>query len=219
MKRIALIVAAVCGVSFAAVAQSSSKEPGTDQTCGQKIKENAKYPLQLNETLTAVADTWAQHASWVGTRTKEAKAEHDQLMKLSNEMREMAKQSQRIAKRMQEADRLPAADHDMKAIPPAMLTSMERARDEQRRFGQLLLAGAQEMDQQLNAMKGVGGAGSQGTEPMQGTGGSGTEGMEAPQPADAPPPTTQDDDPTRSDPISPDVESEEGPESRPPGLE
>jgi hypothetical protein len=196
-----VIAVAVCGVSFGVWAQQAKSE----ENCGQMIKESAKYPLQLKETLSAVADSWEQHAQWVGTRTEEAKKESEEMKKISDQMRDMEKQATKLAETMQKADRLQPAEHDMKNVPQALIASMERARDEQRKFGELLVQGAQEMDQQINALKGAGmGVGGSGEEGVGGSGAAGTEQME-PQPTEqeAPPPEGME-EPTEPAPVSPD---------------
>jgi len=150
MKRLALAVMVVV-VGGAAWAQEKS--------CSQVVSENAKYPAQLKATLTAVADVHQQHAQWVGTSTREAKAESALMMKISEAMRDTAKDAEKIATRMQSASTLKDTQHDMQNMPTALIMAMERARDEQRKFGNLLLEGAKEMDKQLSSMRGMGGSG------------------------------------------------------------
>lgn len=215
MKPLKLTVA-LCGLAFAAFAQDTPRQSaGAEETCGQKISENAKYPQQLSQTLTAISEMNEQHAKWIGSSSKAAKGEQQMLKKLSSEMRDQAEDATELAQLMRQAESLPAAEHDMRNVPPEMLASMERARDEQRRFGQLLLQGAQEMDQQINQLRsaqGVGGAGMEGTEP---TGTTPTEplGSEPSQDPGTSTPTTPDPSgvnpeqqpgqPTESDPLPP----------------
>ncbi len=163
MRKLALVMCVGCGLAVSARAQSQSQEKGmskgagSEKSCGQVLSEQAKIPEQVAATVRAMAEVDEAHAKWIGTQTPGAKAEHEKLMKIAQENQAMAKQANTMASTLRSAKDLPNVKHGQP--PEAVISSMEKARDEQEKLGQLLTQNAQEMTQQINSMKGVGGSG------------------------------------------------------------
>ena len=200
MRTLAITVAVLGTATSFALAQGTASPAGAAQQpqqqqqqaehkpCGQMLSDNARYPDQLATVVTSVADMMDAHAKWAGTGSKEAKAEHDRILKLSKMHRELAAQAKKMSAAMRESRNLADFPHDMKAVPPALTQAMERYETEARRFAQMLNQGADENMKMRQAMmgggmqRGTGGSGDMPSDPAMpdderepGTGGSGTQ--------------------------------------------
>lgn len=180
MRRTLAITAVVLGTatSFAlaqgtasptGAAQQQQQQKAEHKPCGQMIADNARYPEQLATVVTSVADMMEAHAKWAGTGSKQAKAEHDRIMKLTKMHRELASQAKQLSSAMRDSRDLQDAPHDMRAVPPALTQAMERFETESRRFAQMLNESA---DENARMRQGMMGGGMQ-----RGTGGSGPQQM------------------------------------------
>jgi prophage DNA circulation protein len=94
-----------------------------EATCGQELARDAEVPELLAELWEHVAGNMAAHARWVGTATPAAAAEHDCLMHIAREYRNVAAAAERAAAIMKSMDGLEAAPHD-----PARLDRPAQAR-------------------------------------------------------------------------------------------
>ncbi len=79
----------------------------------------------------------------------------------------MSKRATELEKTYTASAKLKAAPHDMKNVPSNVTASMEKLRDEQKKFGEMLTQGAQEMDQEIQKMRGVGGSGEEPGQPSE----------------------------------------------------
>ncbi|MBF5045358.1 hypothetical protein FGE12_23335 [Aggregicoccus sp. 17bor-14] len=170
MRRL-ILTAALCLATPLALAGEGTKPHASAkaaESCGQHMADEAKYPEQLSRTLTQVADMYEAHAKWVGTGDAASKAEHDKLVQLAQEHRDLAQSSRKMADSMKASSDLAAAPH--KGPPPAELTrAMQNMLAEMHTFAQMLDRGVREGQHDLQAMKGPKAGGSA----QQGTGGSG----------------------------------------------
>lgn len=148
MNRCALVL-----LSASLLAVPLAASAAEEKSCGQQIAEDAKYPTKLAETLTAVADNFTQHAAWVGTKTPEARKEHDAMLRIARMQRELAVQAKKLADEMAAAEKLPVVAHDMSTMPASLKEAMEKATRLQAEFGELLVQGAAAQKASMEKMK------------------------------------------------------------------
>jgi hypothetical protein len=82
------------------------------QTLGQEIAEGAVVPERIAVLMAHVAENLDAQATWVGTSTPEAAAEHDALTSLASHYRSIAKASAETAETMRSLRTLSPAPHD-----------------------------------------------------------------------------------------------------------
>ena len=138
--RYALIAAVICLTGVVAYAEDAAPP-----TCGQVLVEQSKYPKQLAETVTTVADMMDAHAKWIGAATPAAKAESAELTKLGKMHRELVALALKISAEMAAQANLANAAHDMKTGDKVM-AAMAKHSAAARAFGTMLIKGADEAD-------------------------------------------------------------------------
>jgi hypothetical protein len=94
-----------------------------EETCGQELARDAEVPELLGQLWEHVATNLVAHAKWVGTATPAAAAEHDGLMHIAREYRNVAAAAERAAAIMKSMDGLEPAPHD-----PARMDRAAQAR-------------------------------------------------------------------------------------------
>lgn len=159
MKRLALIAVGCTLASGAWAADQLPQAHPQGMTCGQSLARDARYPKQLTAVLAAVADTYDAHAKWVGTGSKEAKAEHDKLQQLAKEHRELARESLKISDMMRSAQNLKDVQHDPARAPVELKDALSRLAQETRTFSRMLDEASQQAAQGRDQLMGTGGAG------------------------------------------------------------
>ena len=85
---------------------------GDEWTCGQELSADAEVPELLGELWLHVATNMVSHAKWVGTSTPAAATEHDGLLHVATEYRNIAAAAARAAAIMRSMADQPAAPHD-----------------------------------------------------------------------------------------------------------
>ena len=96
-----LSLAAAALITSAADARSKvSNGEATEQTCGQELAASAEVPQKWQELMNHVATNMEWHATWVGTGSGAANAEHAALLRVAGEYRAMASAAGRAATAM-----------------------------------------------------------------------------------------------------------------------
>ena len=172
MKRFVVVV--VCAVSFAAFAQDKAKpaapmaapaktaapaaapapamaEAGPKMSCGQMMEAKSALPAKMSEMLTSVADGLEMHAKWASS-TKPGKAEHDTLMKLSKDHRQMAASMKKTSEEMVKAKTLASVQHDMTKMDPKMGEVMGKQIALEREMASMMMKDADESEKMMQAM-------------------------------------------------------------------
>ncbi len=113
-------------------------------TCGTELAGDAVVPEQLASLMLHVADNMEAHARWVGTETVEAQAEHDALVKLAADYRQIATAATQAVATMRGMRNLKPARHDSAHWDGQSFTRWMRKKiDMQRAFAHLLLEHAE----------------------------------------------------------------------------
>ena len=113
-------------------------------TCGTELAEDADVPERLALLMLHVADNMEAHARWVGTRTVEAQAEHDSLLKLAADYRRIATAATQAVTTMRGMRDLKPAFHDPALLDQQAFTQWMRKKiDMQRAFAHLILEHAE----------------------------------------------------------------------------
>lgn len=108
-------------------------------TCGEEIAASAEVPEAWRDLMRHVAMNLEAHASWVGTASPAARAEHEGMLRVAAAYRDMADAAERAADLMRSLRVLPAAPHDRAAFDGAAFTDWMRAKiDRQRALAGLL---------------------------------------------------------------------------------
>jgi len=124
-------------------------------SCGTELAEDAVVPEQLALLMQHVADNMVAHARWVGATTPEAKAEHDALMKLAADYRQIAIAATQATATMRDMRSLKPAPHDPALWDRQSFTQWMRKKiDLQRAFAHLILEHA-EVSERVLADKSV----------------------------------------------------------------
>jgi len=109
-------------------------------TCGTELAEDAVVPERLALLMQHVAENMEAHARWVGTRTVEAQAEHDSLLKLAADYRRIAAAATQAVSTMRGMRNLKPAPHDPALWDRQAFTQWMRKKiDIQRAFAHLIL--------------------------------------------------------------------------------
>jgi len=82
------------------------------ETCGAELARDAEVPEKLGRLMSHVAHNLRAHATWVGTRTKEARLEHDALQQVAACYESISDAAGRTSAAMIAMRELPAAPHD-----------------------------------------------------------------------------------------------------------
>jgi len=96
------------------------------QSCGEEIAASAEVPEAWRDLMRHVAINLDAHASWIGTASPEANAEHDGLRRVADAYRDMANAADRAVVVMRSMRALPAAPHDPAAFDGAAFASWMR---------------------------------------------------------------------------------------------
>ncbi len=93
-------------------------EPVDTEThsCGEEIAASAEVPEAWRDLMRHVAINVEAHATWVGTVTTAARAEHDGLRRVAAAYRDMADSADRAVALMRSMRALPEAPHDPAAF-------------------------------------------------------------------------------------------------------
>src|SRR4029077_18324762 len=84
--------------------------------CGQEVADSAEVPEAWRDLMRHVATNLETHATWVGTASPAARAEHDGLRRVAAAYRDMADAADRAVVLMRTLRTLPAAPHDPRAF-------------------------------------------------------------------------------------------------------
>lgn len=104
-----------------------SKPEETDtHSCGEEVAASAEVPEAWRELMKHVAINLDAHATWVGTASPAARAEHDGLRRVAAAYRDMADAADRAVALMRSMRALPAAPHDPAAFDGAAFASWMR---------------------------------------------------------------------------------------------
>lgn len=95
-------------------------------TCGEEIAASAEVPEAWRELMRHVAINLDAHASWVGTASPAARAEHDGVRRVAAAYRDMADAADRAAALMRSMWALPSAPHDPAAFDGAAFADWMR---------------------------------------------------------------------------------------------
>jgi hypothetical protein len=108
-------------------------------TCGEEIAASAEVPEAWCDLMRHVAINLEAHASWVGTASPAARAEHEGMLRVAAAYRDMAGAAERAAVLMRSLRALPVALHDPAAFDRAAFAEWMRAKiDRQRAFAALI---------------------------------------------------------------------------------
>ncbi len=170
MKK--LLAIALCTVSIHAMADEKMKMPsptatGTKvmpapaaaaaampehMTCGQMMAAESAMPAKMNELMTAIADGMEMHAKWSGTANKVAKGEHDAMMKIAKDHRQMGAMMKSTSEEMMKQKNLASAPHDMKAMDPKMGETMTKQVTLEREMATMMMKDADETEKAVQMM-------------------------------------------------------------------
>ena len=115
-----------------------------ERTCGQELAEDAEVPELLGQLWEHVASNLLSHAKWVGTTTAAAAAEHDALVHIAREYRNIAAAAERAATIMKSMHDLPPAPHEpSRRDRPAQARFIRHKIDLQLRLADLLASHAE----------------------------------------------------------------------------
>jgi demethoxyubiquinone hydroxylase (CLK1/Coq7/Cat5 family) len=115
-----------------------------EATCGQELAQDAEVPELLGELWEHVATNMVAHAKWVGTATREAATEHDCLLHVAREYRNIAAAAERAAAIMRSMADQPPAPHDpARADRPAQARFIRRKIELQLELADLLIRHAE----------------------------------------------------------------------------
>jgi hypothetical protein len=115
-----------------------------EKTCGQELAEDAEVPELLGQLWEHVASNMLAHAKWVGTATPAAAGEHDALLHIAREYRNIAAAAERAASVMRSMDQLPPARHEPSRLDrPAQARFIRRKIELQLRLADLLVSHAE----------------------------------------------------------------------------
>jgi hypothetical protein len=125
-----------------------------EENCGAMIKGMVPLPTKFAELMTAVADTQAQHASWVGMgKDPASQAEATAMRKLAEDHRTMATDAKKVATDMEAASTMRPAPHDRaKMDQKAMTEAMSRQIRLEREMASLMMKDADETERRLTEM-------------------------------------------------------------------
>jgi hypothetical protein len=108
-------------------------------TCGAELAASAEVPEAWRDLMRHVAINLDAHATWVGSASPAASAEHDGLRRVAAAYRDMADAADRAAAVMRSMRTLAAAPHDPAAFDGAAFASWMRDKiARQRAFAALL---------------------------------------------------------------------------------
>jgi len=111
-----------------------------EETCGEELSRDAEVPRKLGQLMAHVARNLRAHAEWVGSRSAEAKLEHDALQQVAVGYEAISEAASRTAAAMQAMRDLPPAPHDPNAFDRASFASWMREKVAlQREIAKLLL--------------------------------------------------------------------------------
>jgi hypothetical protein len=111
-----------------------------EETCGAELSRDAEVPQKLAMLMAHVAQNLRAHAAWVGTKTPEAKGEHDALQQVAAGYEAISEAAGRTATTMRAMRLLPVATHDPSAFDRASFASWMREKVAmQRELARLLL--------------------------------------------------------------------------------
>ena len=99
-----------------------------EETCGQELSRDAEVPRKLGQLMAHVARNLRAHAVWVGTRSAEAKLEHDALQQVAAGYEAISEAASRTAAAMTSMRDLPPAPHDPKCFRSGVLRELGCAR-------------------------------------------------------------------------------------------
>src|SRR6478609_5029222 len=106
----------------------SEPDENHEMTCGEEIAASAEVPEAWRDLMRHVAMNLEAHASWVGTASPAARAEHEGIVRVAAAYRDMAAAAERAADLMRSLRALPAAPHDPAAFDRAAFTNWMRAK-------------------------------------------------------------------------------------------
>jgi hypothetical protein len=110
------------------------------ESCGAELARDAEVPQKLGDLMAHVAQNLRAHAAWVGTKTPEAKLEHDALQQVAAGHEAISEAASRTAAAMVAMRELPPAPHDPKAFDRSSFVSWMRDKiGMQRELANLLL--------------------------------------------------------------------------------
>lgn len=126
-----------------------------DMTCGQELAQSAEVPEKLGALMGHVADNMEAHARWVGAASAEAKREHDAMLAVAREYRNLSVSSARTAALMRSLHDLPGTPHDPAPLDQVALVAWMQAKIRmQREFAAVLLAHAEDSEYALAGLQG-----------------------------------------------------------------
>jgi len=129
-------------------------------SCGAELADAAIVPERLAALMSHVAENLDAHARWVGAGTPQAQAEHEALLKLAADYREIAAAAQRTVGTMRDSSSLEPAPHDpARWDRPAFLQWLRRKIELQRAFAQLLIEHAEASERILTSARAEAGPG------------------------------------------------------------
>ena len=115
-----------------------------ETTCGRELAQDAEVPELLGELWDLVATNMVTHAKWVGTATPPAAAEHDALVQIAREYRNIAAAAERASAIMKSLHDLPPAPHDpSRLVRPAQARFIRHKIDLQLKLADLLVSHAE----------------------------------------------------------------------------
>ncbi len=124
-----------------------------EESCGQELARSAEVPERLARLFAHVAKNMDAHAEWVGTRSPEARREHDAMRATGAAYRKIADAANEAASFTRGQSHLPSAPHDPANLDRAAMVAWMRTKiDLQRDFARLLLEHATESERVLAAM-------------------------------------------------------------------
>ena len=104
-----------------------------EHSCGEELAASAEVPEAWRDLMSHVAINLDAHATWVGTASPAARAEHDGLRRVAAAYRDMAAAADRAVALMRSMRTLPAAPHDPAAFDGAAFASWMRDKIERQR--------------------------------------------------------------------------------------
>jgi hypothetical protein len=102
-------------------------------TCGEEIAASAEVPEAWRDLVRHVAINLEAHATWVGTASPAARAEHDGVTRVAAAYRDMADAADRAATLMRSMRALPSAPHAPAAFDGAAFADWMRDKIERQR--------------------------------------------------------------------------------------
>jgi len=96
------------------------------ERCGEELSRDAEVPQKLGQLMAHVARNLRAHAVWVGTKSSEAKLEHDALQQVAAGYEAIGEAAKQTAAAMTAMRELPPAPHDPNAFDRASFVSWMR---------------------------------------------------------------------------------------------